>query len=71
MNTDVPENLEDGSFALQEFERTGFADQPGDFVAIYQKKVVGSGDNQRVLLRRVSEALGIEPDRLFVVYKGL
>lgn len=44
-DVDVPENLEDGCFALQELERTGFADQPGDFVAIYQKKVVGSDDN--------------------------
>ena len=71
MNADVPENLEDGCFALQEFERTGFVDQPGDFMAIYQKKVVGSDDNKRALKEQVSKALGIDPERLFLIYKGL
>jgi len=66
MLADVPENREDGCFALQEYERTGFADQPGDFVAVYQKKVVGSDHDETTLRERLAKDLSISPDRFFL-----
>ncbi len=67
---DAPENLEDGCFALQELARTAFADLPGDFVAVYKKKAVDSGDDEVELRQRLAEAFQVKPDRFFVVYKG-
>jgi hypothetical protein len=67
---DAPENFEDGCFALQELARTAFADLPGDFVAVYQKKAVGSGDDEASLRQRLAGVVQVEPDRFFVVYKG-
>jgi hypothetical protein len=68
--SDVPESLDDACFAMQEMLRNAFDDIPGDFVAVYQKKVVGSGDDETALRQRLSEEYRVDPERFFVAYKG-
>jgi hypothetical protein len=66
----VPENVEDGRFALDEMSRGGLDGYEADYVAVLNKKVVGSGADEQELRSRLAKELGVDPARLFVVYKG-
>jgi hypothetical protein len=62
--------LRDSQWALRELERTGFAEWPGDYVAVFEQHVVGSGDNERELRDKASRQIGAAPGRIIIEYKG-
>jgi hypothetical protein len=65
-----PEVVADLEWAIAELARTGFADMKGDYVAILNLKVVGSGDSEAELREQLAERHSVSPGRFVVEYKG-
>lgn len=66
----APEILADIQFADDHMERGAFADYPGDYVAILNSEVVGWGNNESELRRRLSREKNVPESRFVVEFKS-
>ena len=65
-----PATLEDAAYALSRLGNGGFKGIEGDYVAIYNKAVVGSGDNDVSLRIKCSEEQKVPVERIVIEFKG-
>jgi hypothetical protein len=68
--TDPPAWHADAQWALEQWEAGAFDNVEHDFVAVYDKDMLGTGDDPTELKEHWSRKLGVPFQRIFVKYVG-
>src|SRR4051794_31850551 len=65
-----PEILDDWNWLFDEYESGRLEPYLGKYVAVFEKKVLGGGDDPEALRQEFGTKLGVDPDRFVVMFIG-
>lgn len=60
--------LADKEWAYQEYNAGRWESYRGEYIAIYRKRLVGHGPDLLKLREQVAREIGVDPDRIAVIY---